>query len=61
MLMWEATSGKPPPGMINKVVLPIWWWVNVASKHLKDNWVQWQALTQGALNTTTVKIAYYNY
>jgi hypothetical protein len=57
LLMWEATSGKPPPGKISKAVLTRWWWVNVAAQHLKDNWVQWRALAQGALNITTANTA----
>jgi hypothetical protein len=58
MLMWEVTSGEPPPGKICKAaVLTIWGWVNVAAQHLKDNWVQWRALAQGALNSTTVNTA----
>jgi hypothetical protein len=31
--------------------------VNVAAQHLKDNWVQWRALAQGALNNTTANTA----
>jgi hypothetical protein len=56
-LMWEAACGEAPPGKISKAVLTRWWWVNVAAQHLKDNWVQWRALAQGALNNTTANTA----
>jgi hypothetical protein len=56
-MMWEAAYGEPPPGKISKAVLTRWWWVNVAAQHLKDNWVQWRALAQGALNDTAANTA----
>jgi hypothetical protein len=57
LLMWESVNGQAPPNKISKAVLTRWWWVNVAAQHLKDNWDQWQALAQAALNNTTANTA----
>ena len=49
-LMWEVARGEPPPRKISKAALTRWWRVSVAAQHLKDDWAQWRALAQGALN-----------